>query len=96
MHVFLKTCIYPLSLLSFSHFASHLIIFVHLLGKKDEEYNAVPIAGVKVADLVAESDLTKFWRYPGSLTTPGCLEIVTWTVFEKPLKVSSAQVGEPA
>ena len=33
----------------------------------------------------------QFFRYEGSLTTPGCFEAVTWTVFETPLGVSRKQ-----
>ncbi|KAL4101413.1 hypothetical protein PRIC1_005165 [Phytophthora ramorum] len=29
------------------------------------------------------------YNYPGSLTTPGCDEIVDWWVVEKPVKVSA-------
>ncbi len=32
------------------------------------------------------------YRYEGSLTTPPCSEIVSWTVFTTPLSVSDAQV----
>ena len=34
----------------------------------------------------------KFYRYQGSLTTPPCSEIVTWTVFRYPLLLTSGQV----
>jgi hypothetical protein len=33
-----------------------------------------------------------FFRYQGSLTTPGCYEAVTWTVFETPILISDRQV----
>ena len=35
----------------------------------------------------------KFWSYSGSLTTPGCDEIVTWIVLEEPLTASPAQIA---
>ena len=35
----------------------------------------------------------KYYRYQGSLTTPTCNEVVTWTVFALPSYISSAQVG---
>lgn len=37
--------------------------------------------------------LSKFARYNGSLTTPGCLETVLWTVFEETIKMSADQVS---
>ena len=34
----------------------------------------------------------EFFRYRGSLTTPGCHQAVTWTVFTQPLRVATSQV----
>ncbi|XP_056362466.1 carbonic anhydrase 4 [Oenanthe melanoleuca] len=42
--------------------------------------------------LPAEEDLGKYYRYEGSLTTPDCHEGVIWTIFEKPVELSLAQL----
>ena len=34
-----------------------------------------------------------FYRYEGSLTTPGCFESVTWTVFRHSLPISESQMS---
>lgn len=43
--------------------------------------------------LPPEANLTSFYRYKGSLTTPGCTESVVWTLFENPIPLSAAQVS---
>uniref|UniRef100_A0ACB8ECH2 Uncharacterized protein n=2 Tax=Sphaerodactylus townsendi TaxID=933632 RepID=A0ACB8ECH2_9SAUR len=41
-----------------------------------------------------EEDLSEYYRYNGSLTTPGCSEGVIWTLFKEPIILSSTQVQE--
>jgi len=43
---------------------------------------------VRPAEFIMDiGDLTGFYHYGGSLTTPGCNEIVEWIVYDKPLYV---------
>ncbi|XP_047736691.1 carbonic anhydrase 14 [Hyalella azteca] len=37
-------------------------------------------------------DVGAFYRYDGSLTTPTCNEVVTWTVFDQAVPISEAQM----
>lgn len=47
---------------------------------------------VSLSDLLPQRT-SSFYRYHGSLTTPGCNEIVVWTVFDNPISVSERQVS---
>nr|XP_048308295.1 carbonic anhydrase 15-like [Myodes glareolus] len=38
--------------------------------------------------------LLHYYRYSGSLTTPGCQPVVLWTVFENPVPIGHAQVAQ--
>ncbi|KAG7162289.1 Carbonic anhydrase 15-like, partial [Homarus americanus] len=40
------------------------------------------------------NNLEKFYRYQGSLTTPTCNEVVTWTVFANAIPISEAQLTQ--
>uniref|UniRef100_A0A670YG49 Carbonic anhydrase n=1 Tax=Pseudonaja textilis TaxID=8673 RepID=A0A670YG49_PSETE len=45
-------------------------------------------------DIIAmlPENLSNFYRYHGSLTTPPCTENVIWTVFDTPIKLSYTQI----
>ncbi|XP_039991085.1 LOW QUALITY PROTEIN: carbonic anhydrase 4-like [Xiphias gladius] len=43
---------------------------------------------ISIDDLIGNVDLTKFYRYMGSLTTPKCNEAVAWTVFHEPININ--------
>ena len=47
---------------------------------------------LSLRDLLPAST-SKFYRYTGSLTTPGCNEIVVWTVFDAPIYISDRQLA---
>uniref|UniRef100_A0A7M4EU72 Carbonic anhydrase n=1 Tax=Crocodylus porosus TaxID=8502 RepID=A0A7M4EU72_CROPO len=58
---------------------SSLLVF---LGKK------VQMEPLALKSLIPhEKNLTRYYRYAGSLTTPGCNEAVVWTVFEEPIEL---------
>ena len=40
------------------------------------------------------TDVSGFYSYSGSLTTPGCDEIVNWTVFTSKLSISQNQIDK--
>jgi carbonic anhydrase len=41
---------------------------------------------------IIPSNLTVYFRYSGSLTTPPCTEDVNWSVFQSKIKISSRQL----
>lgn len=46
--------------------------------------------------LPAPADMSRYFRYDGSLTTPDCAQTVVWTLFEKPVPLSRQQVKASA
>ncbi|NXS93395.1 CAH4 anhydrase, partial [Jacana jacana] len=55
-----------------------------------EQMEPLPLSSL----LPPEKELGKYYRYSGSLTTPDCHEGVIWTIFEKPIELSPAQISE--
>ncbi|KAL8176583.1 UNVERIFIED_CONTAM: hypothetical protein K2H54_036653 [Gekko kuhli] len=48
---------------------------------------------LSLRDLIGSTNLARYYRYSGSLTTPNCNEVVIWTVFADPILVPSKVVA---
>ncbi|XP_055486200.1 carbonic anhydrase 4-like, partial [Leucoraja erinacea] len=49
-------------------------------------------APLSLMDLIGSVNLTKYFRYNGSLTTPECDEVVLWTIFQEPIRLNASLV----
>lgn len=51
------------------------------------------IPNFRLSDLIPSArELHSYYRYVGSMTTPGCEQAVAWTLFHRTLSISSRQV----
>ncbi|XP_067432186.1 uncharacterized protein [Thunnus thynnus] len=58
----------------------------YLMDTKEPKVNITH--NISISDLIGNVDLTKFYRYMGSLTTPLCNEVVVWTIFQEPININ--------
>jgi len=54
----------------------------------------IKVEGVKINPMDLLPVDRSFYRFPGSLTTPICNEVVAWYVMENPIELSEAQIAE--
>ncbi|XP_020339937.1 carbonic anhydrase 4 [Oncorhynchus kisutch] len=69
------------------HVESWRTLTSYLLNITEKGSSVDIVQPLSISDLLGSVDLTKFYRYQGSLTTPTCDEVVVWTVFEEPIKL---------
>uniref|UniRef100_A0A8C7CDZ6 carbonic anhydrase n=1 Tax=Oncorhynchus kisutch TaxID=8019 RepID=A0A8C7CDZ6_ONCKI len=66
---------------------------LNYLGRIRHAGQSVSIPAFDVQSLLP-SDLGRYYRYNGSLTTPPCFQSVLWTLFTETVKISHTQVRE--
>jgi len=50
-------------------------------------------ATIVLDDLLSEIEGSDYFSYQGSLTTPGCFEVVSWIVMNEPILIGESQVA---
>jgi len=64
---------------------------VTYLDKIRQPHSQIEVTPFPLSDILV-GDISRFYRYNGSLTTPDCNEIVQWTVLREPVPVSQDQL----
>src|SRR5262249_55672241 len=57
--------------------------------KSGDQINSIPSQPINLADALTST--SRYYSYPGSLTTPPCTETVTWFVLHEDAELSSEQ-----
>lgn len=58
-----------------------------------EDPKSSSLVMLSLMDIVGMADMTKYYRYEGSLTTPPCSQAVIWTVFHDVLTASKSEIA---
>lgn len=69
---------------------------VDQLNEVDEDGDETTLVNLISFKDLLPSRTTTFFRYSGSFTTPGCEEIIIWTVFDDSITISESQVEIPS
>ncbi|KAI4881406.1 hypothetical protein NFI96_033658 [Prochilodus magdalenae] len=68
--------------------------FIKALSNVKNKNDNTTVSSISLSNLIlSEANMTKYYRYDGSLTTPHCTEAVIWTVFENPIPLSLEQLS---
>ncbi|XP_041751282.1 carbonic anhydrase IV c [Coregonus clupeaformis] len=71
----------------------HYNSLIEALGRVQNNGNQSTVPGFRLCDIIPPShDLHDYYRYVGSMTTPGCEQAVVWTLFHRTIPVSNRQL----
>ncbi|KAA8586793.1 carbonic anhydrase IV c [Etheostoma spectabile] len=71
----------------------HLDAVIAALGRVQNNGSSTVIPNFRLSDIIPSAeDLHSYYRYVGSMTTPGCEQAVAWTLFHRTLSISSRQL----
>uniref|UniRef100_A0A8C0GFA0 Carbonic anhydrase n=1 Tax=Chelonoidis abingdonii TaxID=106734 RepID=A0A8C0GFA0_CHEAB len=62
--------------------------FIKVKVRSQQNMTSLPLESL----IPAKENLTRYYRYSGSLTTPNCHQAVVWTIFQDPIILSDSQV----
>lgn len=63
------------------------------LNRVEWPQSSTMLEGSLTLDMMLPKNKEKYFTYKGSLTTPPCLEVVTWVDFKHPIYLSRRQVS---
>uniref|UniRef100_A0A667ZA73 Carbonic anhydrase n=1 Tax=Myripristis murdjan TaxID=586833 RepID=A0A667ZA73_9TELE len=71
----------------------HIDTVIDALGRVQNNGSRTVITDFRLSDIIPSAkELHSYYRYVGSMTTPGCEQAVAWTLFHKTLPISNRQL----